>query len=175
MAMPAVLLPPIEDEMLWDLLHRAEEIGLRLEVTDSGIVWEVAPGFLHQDLAVTIYSGIQPDPRATGCECVRALDVYVRFPSGLVKRPDLSIFCRRPEQEEGFVRMVPEAVVEITSPGYEAKDLVSGPPLYLANGVKDVVVLDRGRGEVHHTDMAGTRVHTSPVTLALACGCSVTL
>ncbi len=175
MAAPNVLLPPIEGDKLWDLMARAEELGLRLEMTDVGIVWEAMPGLRHQELAVSIYSAVQPSGDASGCDCYRALDVAVRFPSGIVKRPDISIFCRRPLQEEGFVDAVPEAVVEITSPDYEAKDLVSGPPLYLANGVKDVVVLHRSRGEVHHWTLTGSRKLPSPATISLTCGCRVTV
>ena len=171
MAVPAALLPPIDEAALWSLMSRAEELGLRLEMTDAGIVWEAMPGLRHQELALAIYGAIRPAPDGGHCEGYRAFDVPIRFASGVVKRPDVSIFCRRPSQDEGFVRAVPEAVVEITSPEYEAKDLVSGPPLYLANGVRDVVVLHRAKGEVDHWTAAGRqRVH-SPATLTLQCGC----
>ena len=175
MAAPAALLPPIEDGKLWDLMARAEELGLRLEMTDTGIVWEAMPGLRHQEIALAIYGAIRPSEEESGCECYRAFDVAVRFPSGVVKRPDLSIFCRRPLQEEGFVYALPEAVVEITSPDYEGKDLTTGPPLYLANGVKDVVVLHRAKGEVHHWTATGLRKLPSPTTIALSCGCAVTV
>ena len=177
MAVPAVPLPPppVEEADLWEFLHRAEEIGLKLEITDTGITWETMPGFRHQELVGNIFGAINPATKEGKCECIRAMDVYIRFPSGVVKRPDISIFCRRPEQEEGFVKMVPEAVIEITSPDYEAKDLIAGPPLYLANGVKDVVVLHRAKNEVRHTDAVGTQTHASPITLTLACGCQVTV
>lgn len=175
MAAPSVVLPPIEGAKLWDLMARAEELGLRLEMTDVGIVWEAMPGLRHQEIAIEIYGAIRNAPDGGGCECYRALDVPVRFPSGVVKRPDLSIFCRRPPQDEGFVLDVPEAVVEITSPDYEAKDLVSGPPLYLANGVKDVIVLHRATGTVYHTTVSDSRQLLSPATVALRCGCTVTV
>ena len=170
-----VPLPPIEGDKLWNLMARAEELGLRLEMTDVGIVWETMPGLRHQELAIAIYGAVLPLGGEGGCECYRALDVPVRFPSGVVKRPDVSIFCRRPAQDEGFVDAVPEAIVEITSPDYEGKDLVSGPPLYLANGVKDVIVLHRSRGEVHHWTAAGPRKLLSPATITLVCGCQVTV
>ena len=65
--------------------------------------------------------------------------------------------------------------MEITNPGYETKDLLCGPPLYLANGDQDVVVLHRATGEIHHTTRLGTRRLRSPATLTLTCGCAVTL
>lgn len=175
MAVPAALLPPIEEGKLWDLMSRAEELGLRLEMTDVGIVWEAMPGLRHQEISVAIYGAVRPASDGGACECYRALDVPIRFPSGVVKRPDLSIFCRRPSEDEGFVHAVPEAVVEITSPEYEGKDLASGPPLYLANGVKDVVVLHRALGEVHHWTVAASRKLLSPATIKLTCGCEVTV
>ena len=92
-----------------------------------------------------------------------------------MKRPDVSIFFKRPVDEEGFVHDIPEAVIEITSPDSEAKDLVSGPPLYLSNGVKDVVVLQRSTGLVIHWSASGQRTTASPVSIGLACRCVVTV
>ncbi|RYG26245.1 Uma2 family endonuclease, partial [bacterium] len=92
-----------------------------------------------------------------------------------VKRPEVSIFCARPPEDEGFVHAVPEAVVEITSPGYEDKDLVHGPPLYLRNGVKDVLVLDRRDGMVHWFAPEGKTTHPTPTDFELSCGCRVTV
>ena len=175
MAAPVTTLPPIDETALWSLMVRAEELGLRLEMTDVGIVWEAMPGLRHQEIAIAIYGAIRPPEGGAECECYRALDVPIRFSSGVVKRPDVSVFCRRPAQEEGFVLAVPEAVVEITSPDYETKDLLSGPPLYLANGVRDVVVLHRATGEIHHTTRLGVRRLRSPATFTLTCGCVVTL
>ena len=34
-----ILKNPPQDEKLWKLLARGEELGLRMEATDSGIVW----------------------------------------------------------------------------------------------------------------------------------------
>ena len=175
MAQPKLFNPSIEDDKLWRIFTQGEEMGMRMEMIESGIVWETMPGLRHQELAVAIYGAIRPGGQRSDCECYRALDVYVRFPSGVVKRPDVSIFCRRPEDEEGFVHAVPEAVIEITSPDSEAKDLVSGPPLYLANGVKDVVVLDRARGEVKHWSTTNVRTMVPPTTISLSCGCLVTV
>ena len=165
------MLPPITDEQLWALFEFGDEIGLKMELTDAGISWEAFPGLRHQELLVNIFNAIVPHNEL----CVRAQDVSIRFPSGLVKRPDLSIFCQRPEQEEGFIYAIPEAVIEITSPHYEAKDIVTGPPIYLQNGVKDVLVLERATETVHHWTMSGVTHHASPVVITLTCGCLVTI
>ena len=48
----------------------------------------------------------------------------------------------RPAEEDEAIRLIPEAVIEVISKGYEAKDLEIGPHFYLLQGVKDVVVFD---------------------------------
>jgi len=167
-------LPPISDEQLWNLLCRAEEIGLRLELADSGIVWETLPGLRHQELMTAVFQSVEGlKSGGRDCECYRAIDLAIRFKDGTAKRPDVAIFWKRPADEEGFVHAVPEAVVEITSPGYEHKDLESGRLIYLANGVKDVLVLDRRTQQVHHWGPQGHVTLPSPSRFALACGCSV--
>lgn len=60
----------------------------------------------------------------------------------LLQRPDIAIFCREPEELDEAITLLPEAVVEVVSRGYEAKDLEIGPRFYLSQGVKDVVVFD---------------------------------
>lgn len=99
-------------------------------------------------------------------------DVYVRFPDGSLKRPDISIFRSRPREEESAITMLPEAVVEVVSKGYEAKDLELAPRFYLAQGVKDVVVFDPYTLLVLHFRREGTARHVSPAALELECGCS---
>jgi Uma2 family endonuclease len=67
------------------------------------------------------------------------------------KRPDLSIFCTEPPDSDEALEVLPVAVVEILSPGYEDKDLgPDGAPFYLAHGVVDVVVVDPRTGVVFH-------------------------
>lgn len=169
-------LPPIEEDQLWRLLASADEIGLRLELVNGALTWEALPGLRHQELMTSTFLSIKKlDPSNSKCDCYRAIDVAVRFPDGTVKRPDVSIFCRRPVEEEGFVHEVPAAVIEITSPGYEDKDLITGPPIYLRNGVHDVIVLVRPSMQVHHWRNADRRVLSSPSEIELSCGCVVTV
>ena len=61
-------------------------------------------------------------------------DVYVSFPDGSLKRPDIAIFCREPDEEDEAIKLVPEAVIEIVGKGYEAKDLELAPQFYLSPG-----------------------------------------
>lgn len=172
----ALNLPPIDEERLWTLFAQAEEIGLRLEMTAGGMTWEAMPGQRHQDLTLSIVNSVR-SPEVGGRECGfhRVFDVAVWLRDGTVKQPDVSIFCARPPEDEGFIHSVPEPVIEITSPGYEEKDLIHGPPLYLRNGVKDVLVLDRRDGTVHRFTSEGKSLQPSPTQFELACGCSVTV
>lgn len=115
-------------------------------------------------------------PDWAGCQCVHALDVYVQFPNGL-KRPDISIFCREPtpEEQESALTLMPQAVVEVVSKGFEAKDLQIGPPFYLSQGVKDVVFFDPSTLLVLHVRRDGVTRQVSPVEIALECGCTVSV
>jgi len=98
----------------------------------------------------------------------------VQFPDGSLKRTDVSIFCRSPEEEEA-ITLVPEAVVEVVSRGYEAKDLEIAPSFYLSQGVKDVLVFDPTSLLVLHARRDGTNRFVSTRAILLECGCQVTV
>ena len=66
---------------------------------------------------------------------------------------------------------MPEAVVEVISAGYEAKDLEIGPRFYLSQGVKDVIVFDPYTLLVLHVRSDRVTRQVSPVTIVLKCGC----
>lgn len=153
-------------------LAAAAELGVRLEVMNGLATWEAQPLWRHQKAAERIAQSIRPSTGHAGCRCVHALDVYVQFPAGL-KRPDIAVFCREPTEaeQEAALTLVPEAVVEVVSKGFEAKDLELGPPFYLSQGVKDVVVFDPATLLVLHLRKDGARRLTSPATIALECGC----
>jgi len=109
------------------------------------------------------------------CPCVHAADIYINFLDGSLKRPDVSIFCREPDEQEEAVRLVPEAVIEVISRGYEAKDLDIAPQFYLSQGVKDIVIFNPYTLEVIHIRQTHTARHTSPVDIELLCGCRCTV
>lgn len=153
---------------------KAEELGIRLEVVSGLPIWEAHPVWKHQKAIDRIRTTIAPKP-GTSCTCVHASDVYVQFPDGSLKRPDIVIFCREPEEAEDAITLVPEAVIEVVSKGYEAKDLEIGPPFYLAQGVKDVIVFDPTSLLVLHARRDKTVRLTSPQALSLECGCEVTV
>lgn len=156
------------------ILLQASELGIRLEIVNGLPIWEAQPVYRHQKHIERIARGITKTDTAPACECVHAVDVYIQFPNGL-KRPDISIFCREPSEEEqdSALTMIPEAVIEVVSKGYEAKDLEIGPPFYLSQGVKDVVVFDPLTLLVLHVRKNRTTRQVSPVVIELECGCRV--
>lgn len=151
---------------------RAEELGIRLEIVAGLPIWEAAPAYRHQRAVDRIRATIAPRP-GVSCGCIHVADVYVAFPDGSLKRPDISLFCREPEQLDDAITLVPDAVIEVVSKGYEAKDLEIAPGFYLGQGVKDVVIFDPLTLLVLHARRDGTRRLTSEVAIDLECGCSL--
>jgi Uma2 family endonuclease len=151
---------------------RAEELGVRLEIVRGLPIWEAHPSPRHQRSVDRIRATIRgPESPSIPCECVHLADVYVSFPDGSLKRPDISIFCREPDETDEAVTLVPEAVIEVVSKGYEIKDLEIAPGFYLSQGVKDVIVFDPASLLVLHARGPETKRHVSPVDLQLECGC----
>jgi Uma2 family endonuclease len=155
---------------------RAEELGIRLEIVGGLPIWEPYPVYKHQKAVDRIRATIErvsasAESDESACAFVHASDVYIGFPDGSLKRPDISVFCREPEEEEEAIKLIPEAVIEVISKGYEAKDLEIGPQFYLAQGVKDVVVFNPYTLVVLHIRRDEVARHVSPVEIILSCGC----
>ena len=155
-------------------LLTANELGVRLEIVAGIPLWEAQPVYKHQKAVDRIRATIRPGEGAA-CQCVHAADVYVSFPDGSLKRPDISIFCREPDEEEEAIKLVPEAVIEVISKGYEYKDLEIGPNFYLAQGVKDVVVFNPYTLVVLHVRKDKVEHGLSPMEIPLQCGCRITV
>jgi len=151
-------------------LLTAEELGIRLEIVAGLPLWEAQSGYKHQKAVDRIRQSIQP-ALSSACACVHIADVYVSFPDGSLKRPDISIFCQEPQEEDAPITLIPQAVIEVISKGYEAKDLDIGPPFYLAQGVKDVVVFNPYTLVVLHVRRDRVQRWLSPVEIGFECGC----
>lgn len=154
----------------------ADAAGFRLEMVGGLPVWEASPVVEHQRKVDQIRATIRPTDAESTCACIHYADVQVRFPDGSHKRPDISIFCREPHEQRTAVTLVPHAVVEILSRGYEAKDLEVGVPFYRRMGISDILVLDPDTNVVLHYAHGGpARELVSPVEITLACGCRCTV
>lgn len=153
----------------------AEEVGIRLKIVQGLPVWEFMPSPMNTIRSKRIDRSIRPDPdRAEGGGCHSLEDVSVRFPDGSIRRPDIAVFCRLPEETRTSTTLVPEAVIEIVSPGSELKDLQLSPTFYLSQGVKDVVYTPETE-VIEHFRRDGRAMHRSPTDLRLECGCLVTV
>lgn len=155
-------------------LLRADELGIRLELSGGLPKWEPHPVLKHQRAVDRIRATIGragAADRGDDCAGMHVSDVYVRFPDGSLLRPDIAIFCREPDEEEEGITLVPAAVIEIVSRGYERKDLEINPPVYLANGVGDVVVFNPYTSRALHLRPRGSIWLETPAMIELACGC----
>lgn len=154
-------------------LIESDALGVRLEVTRGLPTWEFHPVLEHQMQVDRIRASITPAGAAQGgCGCLHFADVYVSFPDGSLKRPDIAIFCHMPSERDKPVTLTPEAVIEVISRGFETKDIELNPSFYLSQGVKDVVVFNPYTDQVLHFRRDATHRHTSPVMVHLECGCT---
>ncbi len=160
-------------ERLWELVESADNSMVRVEMVVGFPVWEAMPGPQHQSHVFRIQQSISRLLDASGdCGCHHYADTYVRFPDGSLKRPDISIFCREPSEKDEAITLLPEAVIEVISKGYEIKDLQIGLPFYLGQGVKDVLIFNPDTLVVLHARRNGTCSLVSPVDVRLECGCT---
>ncbi len=165
-------------EISEQLQRAADELGIRLEMIGGVSTWEAQPVPRHQTAILRILRTIRPltQPEAEGgCACHFNIDIEVRFPDGSLKRPDISIFCREPDETDTAVTLLPEAVIEIVSKGYEAKDMLISIPFYVSQNVRDIIVLDPYTNRVTHVRGAHRTEHDSPVEITLLCGCICTV
>ncbi|NJP04345.1 MAG: Uma2 family endonuclease [Chloroflexaceae bacterium] len=153
-----------------------QQKAIKLEVTDGIRTWRLLPSLRHQKLIDRIRATIQPVSGLAGCGCYHISDASLRFPDGSLKRPDIAIFCVEPPDIDESWEQVPEAVIEIVSADYEEKDLSINPPWYIAQGVKDVLIVEpRSKYVKHFCHGQAPRELGLPLSLVLRCGCQVTI
>ena len=159
-----------------DLDRLVYEGMVKLEITGGIPTWEIAPSVRHQRMVWRIQNSIKPLAGSDGsCECEQFADVFIRFADGSIKRPDISVFCTMPPLQDEVLTVLPQAVIEVISPGYEYKDVELNPPFYLAQGVEDVLIVEPRTGVVTHYRVAGVTTCNAPVTVSLLCGCECTV
>ena len=156
--------------------QRANEAGIKLEYVNGIPVWEPSPVIRHQRISDRIRASIRGGAgESEGCGCIHYADIYILFPDGSTKRPDISIFCSEPPEQDTMCETPPEAVIEILSKGYEKKDTEVSLPFYLAQAIPDIVLFDPATNRLSHYHDGKREEHSSPVQLALRCGCRVTV
>lgn len=159
-----------------DLDRLVYEGAVKPEITRGVPTWEASHGMFHQRTIDRIRASIELLAADEGeYECIHVSDVLIRFKDGSLKRPDIAIFCTEPPEPDEALEIVPQAVIEVISPGYEYKDLELNPQFYLGQGVNDVIIVDPRAGMVLHHRATGTTRYDVPVTLELECGCRCTI
>ncbi len=158
-----------------EIERRADEAGIKLELIGGIPIWEASPVIRHQQISDRIRASIRAPISGEGCDCIHYADIYILFPDGSIKRPDISIFCSEPEEQDTMCRTIPVAVVEILSRGYEKKDTEVSLPLYLSYGIPDIILFDPSTKLVSHYQNGVFQQHTSPKELIFTTGCSATI
>ena len=153
----------------------AREAGVKLEVHQGLPIWEFMPSPRHTIQTVRIAASLKRSTTGGDCGCHGLPDMSILFPDGSLRRPDISVYCELPEETQESATKLPEAVIEVVSPGSEVKDLELSPSFYLSHGIKDVIAFDPRTGSVSHFRLDGRVHHESPVEIALECGCTVTV
>lgn len=112
----------------------ADNMNVRLEFVRGVPLWEASPVAGHQLEIDRIRDSIKRTNDSQACSCIHLSDTLFKFAEGSLKRPDIAILCQelKPEQLYSALEIVPEAVVEVISEGYEYKDLAIAPVFTLA-------------------------------------------
>ena len=153
--------------------HDASEY--KFEMVKGIGVWEASPVYNHQMIILDIQVSLLANRKPNGCECNPVSDATIIFPDGSVKRPDIAIYCHKPNNSNKALRELPRAIIEIMSHGYEKKDTAISIPFYLLHGIENVVLLNPRTNKVLHYHSGIIEDLISPVNLTFACGCSATI
>jgi len=161
----------ITDEME----QAANDLGIKLEYVNGLPIWEASPVYRHQKKTLDIQFSMMKHSEELGCACIPVADTTILFPDGSYKRPDIAVYCEEPTEQDRAITLLPRAVVEIISKGYEKKDMEVGVPFYIAQGIPDIVVFDPATNRVKHFQAGQTIDYESPVDIVFACGCRATI
>jgi len=134
-----------------ELVDMADNAGVKLEITRGIPTWEAFPGPRHQKGVLRALMSIE---RSAGndCGCFQLPDVYIKFPDGSLRRPDIAVFGQEPPDTDEALERIPEAIVEVLSKEYEKKDTEIGATFYLEQGVQMWCSLIRGLWKEHIDD-----------------------
>ena len=159
--------PRIVDE----IERSAHDPKIKLEFINGLSIWEASPVYSHQKKTLDIQLSLLNHARQAGCACIPIADTTILFPDGSLKRPDIAVYCSEPAGQDKALTLLPEAVVEIISEGYEKRDMEVSLPFYLSHGIADIVIFDPATNRVSHYHNGQTDEYASPVELSFACGC----
>lgn len=78
-----------------ELVEMADDAGVKLEMTGGIPTWEAFPGPRHQKAVLRALMSIAGSADRD-CGCFQLPDVYIKFPDGSLKRPDIAVFSEEP-------------------------------------------------------------------------------
>ncbi|MBC8141272.1 MAG: hypothetical protein H7Y38_07500 [Armatimonadetes bacterium] len=85
-----------------------ETSGMRLEISGGIPTWEAFPVARHQMTVDRIRASIKPFATSgTDCACLHLADVYVAFPDGSLKRPDIAVFSTTALELDSAITVIP--------------------------------------------------------------------
>lgn len=155
----------------------SQEVNWRFEKLRGIAVCEANPTPFHQMEIDRIRASVRiVNPNVSG---IHVANVLFSFEDDTFVQPDIAFLAELPKPLETYeaLNVVPTAVIEVTSLGFERKDLDFKPQFYLSNGVKDILIFDpRSKIILHHRkEWTEPKEFSSPARLELECGCEVTV
>lgn len=124
------------------------------ELLDGRIIMTPPAGFPHSAVAVKIVVALTRHAQAVGGGLVQESSAGFEFPSGDTLEPDVTFisaarFAAGPRPKlGGFLRIVPDLVVEVLSPSTARRDRIDKKKAYAQCGVDEYWLVDPRRREV---------------------------
>jgi Uma2 family endonuclease len=142
-----------------DLAGISQDDHLRRELIDGELYVSPSPMLRHQDVVVAIVTALQVYAREHGGRVLTAPS-DVLFASDTVIQPDvLYLASDRASRltEERFVDVVPDLIVEVSSPATRRLDLIKKRNLYEREGVHEYwfIDLEADQVDLHRLDDSG--------------------
>ena len=150
---------PVASGLTYADLAATPDDHLRRELIDGELYVTPAPNLRHQRVVARITAALLAHAEAQGGE-VWPAPTDVVFAADTVVEPDVVFVEARREHllgDDRFVDIVPDLVVEVSSPGTRRLDLIAKRDLYERQRVDEYwfVDLEADRIDVHRLDTAG--------------------
>lgn len=136
--------------------------GFPAQLVEGCLVHEASPRYGHQHVSMGVVADLLP---LVGRGRVMQGGADVPIDEHNVYVPDVAVFRERPPDDEGGV-LVPQVVFEVLSPSTARYDRDVKCPRYLAAGVEEVWLLDRGTRTIEVFDRDGMRTAQGSEALA---------
>lgn len=143
-------------QITWRDVQQTPEDGKRCEAIEGELYVTAAPSIRHQRISARLHVFLHDLLEAPGHGIVVAAPVGVEFPAtGEGVQPDLVFVAddRRAITHEDWIRGAPDLVIEILSPGTEARDRGVKLKLYRRHGVGRYWIVDPEAETVGEIDL----------------------